>query len=83
MAKYFSATRGLAVANEAVQIHGGIGLTRKSHVERILRDMRIFSVGEGTNEMQKNVIARRESERDPPVKAPVVEEMWDDPGGRQ
>jgi alkylation response protein AidB-like acyl-CoA dehydrogenase len=83
MAKFFSATRGLEVANEAVQIHGGIGLTRKAHVERMLRDMRIFSVGEGTNEMQKTVIARRELESEPPVEAPVVEEMWDDPGARQ
>jgi alkylation response protein AidB-like acyl-CoA dehydrogenase len=41
-----------------VQIHGGYGYTREFPVERYLRDVRLGEIGEGTNEVQKMVIAR-------------------------
>ena len=47
------------VANEAVQIHGGYGFTKDFPVEKFLRDSKLCTIGEGTSEIQKVVIARK------------------------
>jgi alkylation response protein AidB-like acyl-CoA dehydrogenase len=43
---------------KAVQIHGGYGYTRDYPVERMMRDAKIYEIGEGTSEIQRVVIAR-------------------------
>lgn len=62
MAKFWAADTAFFVANEAVQIFGGIGCTDEAPVERYLRDARIFAIGEGTGEIHRLVVARREFE---------------------
>ena len=49
-----------AVCDEAVQIHGGAGLTRGVVVERLWRDARIYPIGGGTREIMNELIARFE-----------------------
>ena len=58
VAKYFAARAAVRACNAAVQIHGGYGYTREFDVERYLRDAKLAEIGEGTNEVQKMVIAR-------------------------
>ena len=58
IAKYFAARVTMRACNAAVQIHGGYGYTREFDVERYLRDAKLAEIGEGTNEVQKMVIAR-------------------------
>jgi alkylation response protein AidB-like acyl-CoA dehydrogenase len=57
-AKYFAARAAMRACNSAIQIHGGYGYTREFDVERYLRDAKLAEIGEGTNEVQKMVIAR-------------------------
>jgi alkylation response protein AidB-like acyl-CoA dehydrogenase len=58
IAKYYAARASMRACNAAVQIHGGYGYTREFPVERYLRDAKLAEIGEGTNEVQKMVIAR-------------------------
>jgi alkylation response protein AidB-like acyl-CoA dehydrogenase len=58
IAKYYAARASMRACNSAVQIHGGYGYTREFDVERYLRDAKLAEIGEGTNEVQKMVIAR-------------------------
>jgi alkylation response protein AidB-like acyl-CoA dehydrogenase len=58
IAKYYAARATVRACNAAVQIHGGYGYTREFPVERYLRDAKLAEIGEGTNEVQKMVIAR-------------------------
>ena len=60
MAKVFAAENGFWVANEALQIMGGIGATTKSAIERHFRDLRVGMVGAGSNEIMK-LVAQREA----------------------
>ena len=48
----------MRICNAAVQIHGGYGYTRDFPVERYHRDAKLGEIGEGTNEVQRMVIAR-------------------------
>ena len=48
----------MRVATDAVQIHGGYGFTRDYPVERMMRDAKITQIYEGTNQIQRLVIAR-------------------------
>ncbi|MBO2531355.1 MAG: acyl-CoA dehydrogenase [Thermoactinomycetaceae bacterium] len=57
MAKMFASDTAMAVATEAVQIFGGYGYTREYPVERFFRDAKITQIYEGTNEIQRIVIA--------------------------
>ena len=59
MAKLFASETCVKVANEAVQIHGGYGFTKDFPVEKFLRDSKLCTIGEGTSEIQKVVIARK------------------------
>ena len=58
-AKYFASEAAVRVANEAVQIHGGYGFTKDFPVEKLYRDVKLMTIGEGTSEVQKLVIARQ------------------------
>lgn len=58
MAKLFSAQMVMRAAHEAVQIHGGYGYSSEFPVERYFRDARVCSIYEGTNEIQKIIIAK-------------------------
>jgi alkylation response protein AidB-like acyl-CoA dehydrogenase len=59
VAKYYAGQAAVHACNSALQIHGGYGYTREFPVERYLRDVKLAEVGEGTNEIQKLVIARQ------------------------
>ena len=59
MAKLFSSEVCVKVANEGVQIHGGYGFTKDFPVEKFFRDSKLCTIGEGTSEIQKLVIARK------------------------
>ena len=59
MAKLYASETCVKVANEAVQIHGGYGFTKDFPVEKFLRDSKLCTIGEGTSEIQKVVIARK------------------------
>jgi alkylation response protein AidB-like acyl-CoA dehydrogenase len=58
MAKLFASETALELATEAMRIHGGIGYTTDLPVERYFRDAPLMVIGEGTNEIQRLVIAR-------------------------
>ena len=58
MAKMFASDVAMRHTVEAVQIHGGYGYVREYHVERLMRDAKITQIYEGTNEIQRLVIAR-------------------------
>jgi hypothetical protein len=59
MAKLFSSEIAVRAANEAVQIHGGYGFTKDYPVEKFYRDVKLCTIGEGTSEIQRLVIARQ------------------------
>ena len=59
MAKLFAYEVCVKTANEAVQIHGGYGFTKDFPVEKFFRDSKLCTIGEGTSEIQKIVIARK------------------------
>jgi alkylation response protein AidB-like acyl-CoA dehydrogenase len=63
MAKLFASTMCTRATLEGIQIHGGYGYTDELDVERYYRDAPLFTVGEGTNEILRTVIARRLAER--------------------
>ena len=58
MAKMYASEACVKIANEAVQIHGGYGYTKDFPVEKFYRDSKLCTIGEGTTEIQKLVIAR-------------------------
>ncbi len=59
MAKLYASETAVRVANRAVQIHGGYGYVKEYPVERAYRDAKICTIGEGTSEIQRLVIARQ------------------------
>jgi alkylation response protein AidB-like acyl-CoA dehydrogenase len=58
MAKLYASEVAVRVANEAVQIFGGYGFIKDFPVEKFYRDVKLCTIGEGTSEIQKLVIAR-------------------------
>ena len=58
MAKYFASETAVKVATDSVQIFGGYGYTKDFPVEKFYRDAKLCTIGEGTSEIQKLVIAR-------------------------
>ncbi len=58
MAKRFVTDMGYKVANDALQIHGGYGYLHDYGVERIVRDLRVHQILEGTNEIMRVIVAR-------------------------
>ena len=63
MAKYFASEAALENSIEAMRIHGGYGYSTEFNVERYYRDAPLMCIGEGTNEMQRMIIARQIIER--------------------
>ncbi len=59
MAKLFASEAAVWMANEAVQIHGGYGFMKDYPVEKFYRDVKLCTIGEGTSEIQRLVIARQ------------------------
>ena len=58
MAKRFATDAGFEVANQALQLHGGYGYLRDYPLERIVRDLRVHQILEGTNEIMRVIMAR-------------------------
>ena len=58
MAKRFATDGGFEVANQALQLHGGYGYLRDYPLERIVRDLRVHQILEGTNEIMRVIISR-------------------------
>ncbi|MCA6264021.1 acyl-CoA dehydrogenase family protein, partial [Phenylobacterium sp.] len=63
MAKRFATDGGFEVANQALQLHGGYGYLRDYPLERIVRDLRVHQILEGTNEIMRVIISRELLER--------------------
>ena len=59
MAKLFASDMAMRATNKAIQIFGGYGYTREYPVERYFRDIKLCTIGEGTSEVQRMVIARQ------------------------
>ncbi len=59
MAKYFASEVAVKCANEAVQIFGGYGYIKEYPVEKLYRDAKLLTIGEGTSEIQKIIIANK------------------------
>jgi len=64
MAKLFASEAAMQVALDAMRVHGGYGFSREFDVERYFRDAPLMILGEGTNEIQRNVIAAQLVARD-------------------
>lgn len=58
MAKYYASEAATRATSEAIQIHGGYGFIKEFPVEKLYRDVKLMTIGEGTSEVQKMVIAR-------------------------
>ncbi len=58
MAKFYASEIATKATNEAIQIHGGYGFLKDFPVEKLYRDVKLMTIGEGTSEVQKMVIAR-------------------------
>jgi len=65
MAKYFASEAAVENSLEAMRIHGGYGYSKEYHVERYFRDAPLMCIGEGTNEIQRMIIAKQMMERNP------------------
>ncbi|MBV9306697.1 MAG: acyl-CoA dehydrogenase, partial [Acidobacteriaceae bacterium] len=59
MAKLFASEMAVSVADQALQIHGGYGFIKDYPVEKFYRDVKLCTIGEGTSEIQRLVIARQ------------------------
>ena len=58
MAKRFATDMGSKIANDALQLHGGYGYLSEYGIERIVRDLRVHQILEGTNEIMRVIISR-------------------------
>ena len=58
MAKRFATDAGFEIANQALQLHGGYGYLKDYPLERIVRDLRVHQILEGTNEIMRVIVAR-------------------------
>jgi butyryl-CoA dehydrogenase len=63
MAKYFATETGVFCAQEAMRIFGGYSYSTEYEIERFYRDAMLMCIGEGTNEMQRIIIAKQLVER--------------------
>jgi alkylation response protein AidB-like acyl-CoA dehydrogenase len=63
MAKRFCTDAGFTIANEALQLHGGYGYLSDYGLEKIVRDLRVHQILEGTNEIMRVIISRQVLQR--------------------
>ena len=63
MAKYFASEAALENSTESMRIHGAYGYSKEYDIERLYRDAPLTCIGEGTNEMQRLIIARQWTRR--------------------
>jgi len=59
MVKLFTAEMAQRVAYDCVQLHGGYGYMREYAIERFFRDIRLLTIGGGTSEIMKDIIAKQ------------------------
>lgn len=59
MAKYYASEIATKATNEAIQIHGGYGFIKEFPVEKLYRDVKLMTIGEGTSEVQKMIMAKQ------------------------
>jgi alkylation response protein AidB-like acyl-CoA dehydrogenase len=59
MAKRFATDAGFEVANQALQLHGGYGYLSEYGIEKIVRDLRVHQILEGTNEIMRLIVSRK------------------------
>jgi alkylation response protein AidB-like acyl-CoA dehydrogenase len=59
MAKLYASETAVRVSEESVQIHGGYGYTKDYPAEKYWRDSKLCTIGEGTSEIQRTVIAKQ------------------------
>jgi alkylation response protein AidB-like acyl-CoA dehydrogenase len=59
MAKVFVTDAAFGVANDALQLHGGYGYLADSGIEKIVRDLRVHQILEGTNEIMRVIVSRQ------------------------
>ena len=86
-AKLYASEMANRVAYKAVQVHGSLGYSRESDVERYYRDARVLTIYEGTSEMQRLVIARDLLARGSSVMrrktvVPARQASWQQGGGK-
>ena len=74
MAKLFASEAAVRICDEALQIHGGYGFIKDYPVEKFYRDVKLCTIGEGTSEIQRLVIARQILKSDPGHDLIVAEE---------
>jgi butyryl-CoA dehydrogenase len=77
IANFYAADRGMEVVHEALQIFGGLGTIKRSHIERLFRDVRIYSIGQGTSELNRSMAGAAELERDVDWSPPLPGDVWD------
>ena len=65
MAKLFASEAAVENSMEAMRVHGAYGYSKEMHIERYYRDAPLLAIGEGTNELQRIIIARQLVERNP------------------
>ena len=65
MAKLFASEAAVENSLEAMRVHGGYGYSKEFPVERLYRDAPLLVIGEGTNELQRLIIARQLIQRNP------------------
>ena len=59
MAKRYATDLGFGIVNEALQIHGGYGYLKDYGLEKLVRDLRVHQILEGTNEIMRVVVSRK------------------------
>jgi alkylation response protein AidB-like acyl-CoA dehydrogenase len=65
MAKLFATEAAVTNSMESMRVHGGYGYSKEFPVERFYRDAPLLTIGEGTNELQRIIIARQLIQRNP------------------
>ncbi len=73
MTKFYTTEAAMEVLNDALQIFGGYGYTRMFPVEKLLRDTRLFTIYEGTSEIQRMIVSGYLLERYEPIMPPIEE----------
>ncbi len=58
MAKYYASEAACRATTESLQIHGGYGYMKEFMIEKLYRDVKLLTIGEGTSEVQKMIISR-------------------------